>query len=81
MSALNFEKWLRTVCFQKPTPEAYDLAKSAWQTAMDAQAERVPMTDEELEAIEVREKPLNGPKSMLNFARAIEAHHGIGAKP
>lgn len=27
----NFQVWLRTVCFQKPTPEAYDLAKSAWQ--------------------------------------------------
>jgi hypothetical protein len=27
----QFETWLRTVCFQKPTPEAYDLAKSAWQ--------------------------------------------------
>ncbi len=26
----EFEKWLRSVCFQKPTPEAYDLAKSAW---------------------------------------------------
>lgn len=26
----EFEKWLRTVCFQKPTPEAYDLAKGAW---------------------------------------------------
>ena len=26
----KFEKWLRTVCFQKPTPEAYDLAKDAW---------------------------------------------------
>lgn len=27
----EFEKWLRTVCFQKPTPEAYDLAKCAWK--------------------------------------------------
>lgn len=27
---VDFESWLRTVCFQKPTPEAYDLAKSAW---------------------------------------------------
>ena len=26
----SFEKWLRTVCFQKPTPEAYDLAKCAY---------------------------------------------------
>jgi hypothetical protein len=26
----EFEKWLRIVCFQKPTPEAYDLAKDAW---------------------------------------------------
>ena len=29
----KFEKWLRTVCFQKPTPEAYDLAWQAWQAA------------------------------------------------
>lgn len=28
-----FEKWLRTVCFQKPTPEAYSLAKEAWAEA------------------------------------------------
>ena len=26
----GFEEWLRSVCFQKPTPEAYDLAKCAW---------------------------------------------------
>ncbi len=26
----DFENWLRTVCFQKPTPEAHDLAKCAW---------------------------------------------------
>ena len=25
-----FEVWLRTVCFQKPTPEAHDLARDAW---------------------------------------------------
>lgn len=31
---LGFEKWLRTVCLQKPTPEAYDLAKDAWQQAV-----------------------------------------------
>lgn len=30
-----FERWLRSVCFQKPTPEAYDLAKCAWDH-MDA---------------------------------------------
>lgn len=29
-----FEKWLRTVCFQKPTPEAYELAKCAWEAAL-----------------------------------------------
>lgn len=26
----DFDKWLRSVCFQKPTSEAYDLAKCAW---------------------------------------------------
>lgn len=30
---MNFEEWLRTVCFQKPTPEACDLAKDAWKQA------------------------------------------------
>ncbi len=32
LSALlcGFEEWLRSVCFQKPTLEAYDLAKNAW---------------------------------------------------
>jgi len=29
----DFEAWLRTVCFQKPTPDAYDLAKCAWVEA------------------------------------------------
>jgi hypothetical protein len=32
----DFDKWLRTVCFQKPTPEAYDLAKCAWEAAIVA---------------------------------------------
>lgn len=27
---MKFEEWLRSKCFQQPTPEAYDLAKSAW---------------------------------------------------
>ena len=40
-------------------------------------AQRKPLTGDQLEEIEMREKPLNGPKSMLNFARAIEAAHGI----
>jgi hypothetical protein len=29
----DFDKWLKTVCFQKPTPEAYDLARDAWKEA------------------------------------------------
>lgn len=29
----EFERWLRRARFQKPTPEAYDLAKCAWQEA------------------------------------------------
>ncbi len=32
----QFEKWLRTVCFQQPTPEAYDLAWEAWQAAQQS---------------------------------------------
>jgi hypothetical protein len=31
-----FEAWLRRVCFQPPTPEAYDLAKCAWIDALSA---------------------------------------------
>lgn len=30
-----FEIWLKTVCFEKPTPEAYDLAKEAWKAGHD----------------------------------------------
>jgi hypothetical protein len=29
-----FEAWLKTVCFQRPTPEAYDLALCAWREAL-----------------------------------------------
>jgi hypothetical protein len=29
----TFEGWLRTECFQKPTDEAYELAKAAWKFA------------------------------------------------
>lgn len=29
----DFERWLRAECFQNPTPEAYDLAKCAWEEA------------------------------------------------
>jgi hypothetical protein len=35
----EFEKWLRTVCFQKPTPEAYDLARDAWRHAIAQERE------------------------------------------
>lgn len=45
--------------------------------ATPPEAQRKPLTGDQLEEIEMREKPLNGPKSMLNFARAIEAAHGI----
>ena len=36
----SFEKWLRTVCFQKPTDEAYNLAKTAWRDATETAAKR-----------------------------------------
>ena len=29
----DFERWLRKECLQKPTTEAYDLAKCAWKEA------------------------------------------------
>jgi len=31
---MGFDEWLKTVCFQKPTPEAYDLAKEAWSASI-----------------------------------------------
>lgn len=36
----EFERWLRSVCFQAPTPEAYDLARSAWDEAQKPERER-----------------------------------------
>ncbi len=36
---MEFEEWLRTACFQKPTPEAYDLAKVAWNAATNGERE------------------------------------------
>ena len=32
----EFDEWLKTVCFQKPTPEAYGLAKRAWAAAQQS---------------------------------------------
>ena len=32
----GFTAWLTSVCFQKPTPEALDLAKDAWKAAYNA---------------------------------------------
>jgi hypothetical protein len=42
----EFEKWLRRQCFQKPTPEAYDLAKGAWGEA--SKGEEATTTDTEV---------------------------------
>ena len=36
---MEFEEWLRTACFQKPTPEAYNLAKVAWNAATNGERE------------------------------------------
>lgn len=43
-SKVEFEKWLPTVCFQRPTPEAYDLAWQAWKAQYSAEptAEHAP---------------------------------------
>ena len=38
----EFKKWLTSVCFQKPTPEALDLAKDAWKAALKSKTEPVP---------------------------------------
>jgi hypothetical protein len=46
MSDLDaFEQWLRTVCFQKPTAEAYDLAKCAWQEGAKANTQSAELQD------------------------------------
>ena len=45
---MTFEEWLRTVCFQKPTNEAYDLAKTAWDAATTAERNRCEEKCEEL---------------------------------
>jgi hypothetical protein len=36
---MSFEEWLRTVYFQKPTKEAYELAECAWKAALKVQVE------------------------------------------
>ena len=36
---MEFEEWLRSVCFDKPTPEAKGLAKMAWKDAHNAAIE------------------------------------------
>ena len=36
----DFESWLRSICFQKPTKEAYDLAKAAWIEAKKLYTEK-----------------------------------------
>lgn len=43
----QFEEWLRTVCFQQPTPEAYDLAWQAWKAAQQS----VQRTPEQLDRL------------------------------
>jgi len=37
-----FETWLRSVCFQKPPAEAYDLAKGAWEESARQLMDREP---------------------------------------
>ncbi len=44
---IQFEEWLRTVCFQKPTPDAYDLAKCAWiESRKQAESANSALLDE-----------------------------------
>lgn len=38
---MDFDEWLKTVCFQRPTPEAWDLAKCAW----DEQSKRIALLE------------------------------------
>lgn len=41
-----FQTWLRRECFKKPTPEAFDLARSAWKE----QDKRIAELEEEAKA-------------------------------
>lgn len=43
---MDFDEWLKTVCFQRPTPEAWDLAKCAW----DEQSKRIALLEKVAEA-------------------------------
>lgn len=52
----DFEKWLREVCFQKPTPEAYDLARDAWIESRKQEREACAKSCEELQ-FEIGECP------------------------
>lgn len=40
-----FDRWLRSVCFQATTKEAYDLAWEAWQTAVTESVELVVIAE------------------------------------
>ena len=40
----DFDAWLRTACFQKPSLEAYDLAKCAWGRGLTLPAGLAPAT-------------------------------------
>lgn len=57
-----FDEWLRTVCFQKPTPEAYDLAKSAWNAAIKAASEAVDDHDYGMARCEVEKLYIDAKK-------------------
>ena len=48
----QFEKWLRTVCFQQPTPEAYDLAWQAWKAAQQKFAPDPPSACEDCGSVD-----------------------------
>lgn len=47
----GFEEWLRTVCFQKPTPEAYDLARDAWKEARKTNLEEIENLKDEIDTL------------------------------
>jgi antirestriction protein len=75
-SDAEFEAWLRTVCLQRPAPEAYDLARDAYRHAAaltSAPAEPWPKTatPEMIEAFKLHYK--EGSIWTDRLTRAIEA--------
>jgi len=85
----DFENWLRSVCFQEPTKEAYDLAKSAWSKC-DKQIEilkkelmllqssfddRLRINDLQSKDKDILEKKLREARETIKYIEGIRYSH------